>query len=1631
MNTSADKELKDLNPQERAYALKILEELQKNGNSKLYEDLVYSDYKEIPTDIITFIKDNRYLGKAWHLPNGKCKLFPFWEGKLKELFPDNIHTNYNTFIESGARGLGKAQPLTAKVLTIDGFKTMGEIKVGDKVMGVEGVAHNVTDVFPRGERDIYSVIFEDGTSTECCDEHLWEVWERFVTKREVLELKDILKDFKTKKYLIPLCAPVAFEERYLNVHPYVIGIIFACGLMLDNKLAITTPNNDIVNRVSKELAKNKCKLVLSSKESTYYIETEEKINPYIQFFIDNNISFNSGAKRIPEILKQNSISVRLNFVSGILDVVGNVNNIRKAIEFTMQCDECADEIAWMIRSLGGICVKTPRSITTQISRKSNETMVKNDYFISIRLSNNLLLTSVNREFDKCVVVDKFKAIKDIKYVGKKECKCILVDYPRHLYITDDFIVTHNSEIAVTVALYMMHRLMCMKNPHQTLNLKPTEKIAFAFMNITQKLAEEIGVSKFQETVQTSPWFMERGTITGRTNLIWNPPDYINIIIGSQSSDVIGQPIYYAFFDEVSFQKNKDVEMQKKKAMDMVDTAVGGMKTRFTNKGKNPTLLTLASSKRSEVSFLETYIKKKMDSKSTLIIDEPVWNVRPASEYSGKRFYVALGNRFLNSDVLPEGITDIELDIYRGKGYKILSVPIEYLDKFKDDVDRALCDYAGISSSELTTYISGVRLMECVNKDIENPFTKEILEIGNNPADTAQYYDFFDLSKIPTELKSRPLYIHLDMSVTGDKTGIAGVWIVNKKSNHIEGQPDSKELFYRVAFCVAIKAPKGYQVSYEKNRQFIYWLKEQGFNIKGVSSDSYQSADMLQQMRSKNFEYDIISVDRVSPNDHVCLPYAAFKSAIYEKRIEFYKHDLLIQEITGLEKNSSTGKVDHSPNSINCLAGDTKISLLDGREVTIKELVDEYNQGKENYVYTVNEQEHKIEPKLIENAFCSGHNAQLIEITLDNGEIIKCTPEHRFMLRNGVYCEARLLNNELALKTTTNEFIFVREIKYLSKKEDVYDLTIQDNHNFALSAGIFVHNSKDVSDGVCLAGDTEIFLLSGKHRTIKELYNEYVNGTLNDYILAYNNETNNIEPVPIQSVVDNGVKDNLVKLTFDNGEELICTEDHLLLTRNGDYVEAGKSLDVSLMPFNVEKKTMFKDRDYYYLEVPQKDLSNKGTYLHKLVAEYFHLGSKKQKLVEKAEKEYVVIHHKDCDRFNNLPSNLEYLTNTEHCNVHTSLNQTDAKRKQISASNEKLLEQGKHPFQLMSNEIRKEVGRKNCLAMNSTQQHKDIVSRATKQRYIDNPESFKKFFESSQSKEACIKRDKTCLEKYGGTGFNSNIIQQKCRESCLKNNGYDNPFNSSEKQQEMIISKIQNSWNRIVTTFGLNVNEPISLFDFKLYCYALNIHINSDIKLLNSLGIKVINANYDKKEYDRLRDIGCSVKMYLKETNKSYFTYMEFMNYFNKGLEDNKSFRKRFLYTHPSYNDLLKLHFNVYNHRVVSIERVSAQNVYDIKLNRIHNFAISAGIFVHNCGAMWNASQHSEEFSYDFGEDIPTMLNVSGQISDEVRVRNQVSVDFEKEMQKLLDPLSAQIKQNSDTKNSMYNPTYFNDGIMVW
>lgn len=451
-------------------------------------------------------------------------------------------------------------------------------------------------------------------------------------------------------------------------------------------------------------------------------------------------------------------------------------------------------------------------------------------------------------------------------------------------------------------------------------------------------------------------------------------------------------------------------------------------------------------------------KLKSEKDNVYISDGSVWEVKPKGTYSEETFRIGLGNKFLQSVVIPD---EEPSEPYIAKGYKIIEAPIDFKADFIDDIDRALCDFAGISSSSITKYINGASVNQIITDRIKNPFSREILEIGDGPEDDTQYYNFFDISKIDPQLRSKPLFIHLDMSYTGDMTGIAGVFIRGKK--HSLGELDqAKDLFYSLAFSVNIKAPKGRHISFEKNRNFIYWLKEKGFNIKGITSDTFQSYDTGEALRSKGYPYSVLSVDRVDTN-RVCIPYQYLRSTIYEKRLEIYEDKLLISELIDLERNMDTGKIDHPDGG--CFTGDTKVKLVDGRELSFFELIKEYEEGKINYVYSMNLQSHKIEPKPILKAWKTGENKSLIKLTFDNGECVECTPNHRFLLRNGVYIEAKdMLPGYLLMSLYKQHKI--KAIEYLDKKADVYDIEVADNHNFALACGVFVHNCKDIADATC-------------------------------------------------------------------------------------------------------------------------------------------------------------------------------------------------------------------------------------------------------------------------------------------------------------------------------------------------------------------------------------------------------------------------------------------------------------------------------------------------------------------------------------------------------------------------------------
>ena len=400
--------------------------------------------------------------------------------------------------------------------------------------------------------------------------------------------------------------------------------------------------------------------------------------------------------------------------------------------------------------------------------------------------------------------------------------------------------------------------------------------------------------------------------------------------------------------EVNFGIGNNVEKQKAKLKKMISQIDARMISRFAKCTYLPTVNIIASSKDSEQAFMESYIemKRNNESKTTLIVDEPQWVVRndKGSPDDPGGFYVAVGNKFLAHELLPVGASEEMVDAYRAKGYSMLKVPPIYRESFEDNIDMALTDNAGISTSSSTKYISGIRLNQIKTDEYKNPFTKDVIEVGNAPDDINQYSNFIDLAQVNPKDMSRPLFIHLDMSLSGDKTGIAGTWITGKRPGVVGEENTGRELDFKAAFSVSVKAPKGYQVSFEKTRNFIRWLRDRGFAIKCISMDTYQSANMAQSLTSDGFKTQILSVDRVDTVGtengrpaRVCKPYAFFKTTIYEQHLKLYrKCDLLTEEITNLERLSD-GHVDHPKNG-----SKDAVDALCGSLYTASQFAEEYS-----------------------------------------------------------------------------------------------------------------------------------------------------------------------------------------------------------------------------------------------------------------------------------------------------------------------------------------------------------------------------------------------------------------------------------------------------------------------------------------------------------------------------------------------------------------------------------------------------------------------------------------------------------------------------------------------------------------
>lgn len=188
-----------------------------------------------------------------------------------------------------------------------------------------------------------------------------------------------------------------------------------------------------------------------------------------------------------------------------------------------------------------------------------------------------------------------------------------------------------------------------------------------------------------------------------------------------------------------------------------------------------------------------------------------------------------------------------------------------------------------------------------------------------------------------------------------------------------------------------------EVSFETVRQMIRDWQDRGFKIKGglVSYDGWQSLDSRQLLKREGYKVAEFSLDR-NTEGHDTL-----QELINTDRLAYYAHAVLIAEGKRLMLVHGK-KVDHPKGG--CFTGDTRIALLDGSNPTIAELA--ARGPGPYYVFTMGED--GITVGVAHSARLTSPDAEIIELTLDRFDTVRCTPDHRFRLLDGQYKEARAL-----------------------------------------------------------------------------------------------------------------------------------------------------------------------------------------------------------------------------------------------------------------------------------------------------------------------------------------------------------------------------------------------------------------------------------------------------------------------------------------------------------------------------------------------------------------------------------------------------------------------------------------------
>ncbi len=377
----------------------------------------------------------------------------------------------------GESGIGKEQPVSEPVLTEKGWVSMGDIQVGDRVFGENGKSYTVTGVFPQGEKDVYEVSFWDGTKTRCGLNHLWNVTFKGRKTRSnpeglytaVLPLEEIMKDYRKEipveegsektrpiyRYSIPINQAVEFTELD-DRNLYIKGLQIGGGAMSESPFAFSTTNQEAIeqwisycreNQVSYQIDKTGMRFSCHYTNAPMSADTSlDEVTPW--FDKVSLVDFNEQGEKIisDDDLYHIGVFSRRSLLRGILNAGGYAH--RGSLHFTTLFASLRDSVTELARGLGFIAQKYQYTRRLENEDAPDEEIPV--YGISIMGSDLDSLSLSDSISSKCNNRPYVKFITNIQPVGTEQCQCIMVDNPNHMYLTKDYIVTHNTTLAKEV-----------------------------------------------------------------------------------------------------------------------------------------------------------------------------------------------------------------------------------------------------------------------------------------------------------------------------------------------------------------------------------------------------------------------------------------------------------------------------------------------------------------------------------------------------------------------------------------------------------------------------------------------------------------------------------------------------------------------------------------------------------------------------------------------------------------------------------------------------------------------------------------------------------------------------------------------------------------------------------------------------------------------------------------------------------------------------------------------------------------------------------------------------------------------------------------------------------------------------